>query len=94
MKQLIFNTSPVVLYIGIYFGQTDTRLKEIMQTVHDDGHEGVQRTLHRLRRDFHFPNMRKLVQDLVRSCVVCQWHKSEHLHPTGLLLPLPIPQGV
>ena len=49
----------------------DTRLKEIMQTVHDDGHEGVQRTLHRLRRDFHFPNMRKLVQDLVRSCVVC-----------------------
>jgi len=25
MKQLIFNTSPVVLYIGIYFGQTDTK---------------------------------------------------------------------
>jgi hypothetical protein len=26
-------------------------------TVHNDGHEGVQRTLHRLHRDFHFPAM-------------------------------------
>ena len=46
--------------------------------VHEDGHEGVQRTLHRLRRDFHFPNMKQLVQDLVRTCVVCQWYKLEH----------------
>ena len=65
-----------------------------MAAVHDDGHEGVQRTLHRLRRDFHIPNMKQLVQDWVRDCVVCQRYKSEHLNPAGLLLPLPIPQGV
>jgi hypothetical protein len=67
---------------------------EIMATVHEDGHEGVQRTLHRLRRDFRFPNMKHLVQDLVRACSTCQRYKLEHLHPAGLLLPLPIPQGV
>ena len=38
--------------------------------------------------------MKQLVQDLVRACAVCQCYKSEHLHPVGLLLPLPVPQGV
>jgi transposase InsO family protein len=40
--------------------------------------------------------MKSLVQDMVRACAVCQRYKSEHLHPEGLLLPLPlpVPQGV
>jgi hypothetical protein len=29
--------------------------------------------------------------DLVRACVICQRYKSEHLHPAGLLLPMPVP---
>lgn len=58
-----------------------------MQAVHADGHEGVQRTLHHLRRDFHFPNMKQLVQELVRVCVTCQRYKSENLQLAGLLLP-------
>ncbi|WVZ86017.1 LOW QUALITY PROTEIN: hypothetical protein U9M48_032864 [Paspalum notatum var. saurae] len=67
---------------------------EIPGAVHEDGHEGVQRTPHRLRRDFHIPHMKQLVQDRVRTCVVCRRYKSEHPHPAGLLLPLPVPQGV
>ena len=67
---------------------------EIVAAVHDDGHEGVQRTLHRLRRDFHFPQIRRIVQDFVRACVTCQRYKSEHLLPAGLLLPLPVPTVV
>ena len=78
----------------LYIPPASPLVQEIMVVMHEDGHEGVQRTLHRLRRDFHFPNMRQLVQDLVRSCVTCQRYKSEHLHPAGLLLPLPVPQGV
>jgi hypothetical protein len=69
-------------------------LQEILAAVHGDGHEGVQRTLHRLRRDFHFPAMRQVVQEFVRACSTCQRHKSQHLLPAGLLLPLPVPSGV
>ena len=44
-------------------------LQEVLATVHDDNHEGVQRTLHRLRRDFHSPKLRRTVQDYVRACL-------------------------
>jgi hypothetical protein len=43
-------------------------LLEILTVVHEDGHEGVQRTLHRLQRNFHFPDMRRHVQDSVHAC--------------------------
>jgi hypothetical protein len=78
----------------LYIPPASPLVQEIMGAVHEDGHEGVQRTLTRLRRDFHFPNMKQLVQDWVRTCVVCQRYKSEHLHPVGLPLPLSVPQGV
>jgi len=38
--------------------------------------------------------MRRLVQDFVRACATCQRYKSEHLHPAGLLQPLPVPSIV
>lgn len=65
-----------------------------MTAVHEDGHEGVQRTMHRLHRDFHFPNMRRQVQDLVHACNTCQHYKFEHVHSAGLLMPLPVPTAV
>jgi hypothetical protein len=78
----------------LYIPPSSPLLPEIIGAVHADGHEGVQRTLHRLRRDFHFPNMRRCVQDHVRDCATCQRYKSEHLLPAGLLLPLPVPSAV
>jgi hypothetical protein len=78
----------------LYIPPTSPLLAEILNVVHGDGHEGIQRTLHRLRRDFHFPNMKQAVQEMVNRCAVCQRYKSQHLHPAGLLLPLPVPQGV
>jgi hypothetical protein len=85
----------MVQFVGrLYILPASPLVQELMVAVHEDSHEGVQRTLHRLRRDFHFPNMKQLVQDLVRTCAVCQRYKSEHLHPAGLLLPLSVPQGV
>jgi hypothetical protein len=64
----------------LYIPPASPLVQEIIGAVHEEGHEGVQRTLHRLRRDFHFPNMKQLVQDLVHTCVVCQRYKSKHLH--------------
>lgn len=58
---------------------------------HSTGHEGVQKTLHRLRANFHVPHDRRLVQDFVRSCAR---NKSEHLHPAGLLQLLPVPSRI
>ena len=85
----------MVQYGGrLYIPLASPLLQEIVAAVHEDGHEGVQRTLHRLRRDFHFPNMKQAVQDFVHASATCQRYKSEHLHPAGLLLPLPVPQGV
>jgi hypothetical protein len=75
----------------LYIPPDSPLLQEVLTAIHEDSHEGVQRTLHRLRRDFHFPNMKQRVQDAVRTCVVCQQNKSEHLQPAGLLLPLPVP---
>ena len=52
----------MVTYDGrLYIPPASPLLQEIMVAVHADGHEGVQRTVHRLHRDFHFPNMRRLV---------------------------------
>lgn len=78
----------------LYIPPASPLLQEILEALHGDGHEGVQRTLHRLRRDFHSPNFRTVVQDHIRACATCQRFKSDHLHPAGLLLPLPVPTSV
>jgi hypothetical protein len=85
----------LVTYEGrLYVPPTSPLQQKLLAAVHEDGHEGVQRTLHRLRGDFHFPDMHRVVQNFVRACATCQRYKSEHLHPAGLLLPLPIPAAV
>jgi hypothetical protein len=78
----------------IFVPSASPLLQEILVAVHGDGHEGIQRTLHRLRSDFHFPDMRHVVQEFVQVCSICQRNKSEHLLPAGLLLPLPVPMDV
>jgi len=78
----------------LYIPPASPLLQEIVAAVHNDGHEGIHRTLHRLRRDFHFPNMRALVQEFVKACVTCQQYKADHLQPAGLLQPLPVPSAV
>jgi hypothetical protein len=50
--------------------------------------------LQHLRRDFVVDHDRRLVQDLVSACAVCQRNKTEALHPAGLLQPLEVPSQV
>jgi hypothetical protein len=52
---------------------------------HSTGHEGVQKTLHRLRSDFYIPADRALVQSWVRTCTTCQRNKTETCQSAGLL---------
>jgi hypothetical protein len=67
---------------------------QLLEDAHGMGHEGIQKTLHRLRASFYNSHMARLVREFVKSCIVCQRNKSQHLHPAGLLQPLPVPHGV
>jgi hypothetical protein len=73
-----------------YVPQASPSLPAILEAAHGVGHEGVAKTLQRLRLDFHVPDTQAVVQDFIRACATCQCNKSEHLHPAGLLQPLDV----
>jgi len=55
------------------------------------GHFGRDKTLSLTRRSVWWPGMPDAVAEYVRTCVVCQRVKADHLPPAGLLFPLPVP---
>jgi hypothetical protein len=67
---------------------------QVLEQAHGMGHEGIQKALNRLRASFFTPGDNKLVRDIIRGCSVCQQNKTEHLHPTGLLQPLTMPDAI
>jgi hypothetical protein len=78
----------------VYVPATSSLLPTVLQLAHAAGHEGIQRTLQRLRADFFVEGDRCLVTDFVRACATCQRNKTENLHPAGLLQPLEVPAQV
>lgn len=85
----------VVLHAGRVFVPSLLALwPQILTTAHGTGHEGVQKTVHRVRASFFNPQAARLVRDFVKGCVFCQRNKTEHLHPAGLLQPLEVPSSV
>jgi hypothetical protein len=66
----------------------------VLENAHTMGHEGGEKTLYRFRAVFYSPHACHRVRDYVCTCEVCQRNKTEHLHPLGLLQPLPIPHQV
>ena len=60
-------------------------MPDVLQLAHTAGHEGVQKTLQRLRADFALDHDRRTVSDFVRACSTCQRNKTESLQPAGLL---------
>jgi hypothetical protein len=69
----------------IYVPASSLLVEELLATAHDAGHEGTQKTLHRLHVDFFVSGARTIIRDFVRGCATCQKNKTEHLHPAGLL---------
>jgi hypothetical protein len=61
----------------------------VLEQAHTMRHEGNEKTLNRFRAMFYSPHARRHGRDYIQSCEVCQCSKTEHLHPTGLLQPLP-----
>ena len=75
----------------LYVPDHDDLHHQALSLAHSTGHEGVQKTLHRLRADFYILGDRALVQDWVRNCTTCQRNKMETLQLAGLLQPLEVP---
>lgn len=67
---------------------------QVLTLAHSAGHEGVQKTLHRLHIDFYIPGDGAMVRDWVWSCVTCQRNKTDTLRPAGLLQLLDAPSQV
>ncbi|WVZ58364.1 hypothetical protein U9M48_008643 [Paspalum notatum var. saurae] len=85
----------LLLFRGCAFVPDDSALwPRILVAVHDAGHEGSEKTLHRLRASFYHAHAHRRVREFVHSCSVCQRIKIEHLHPAGLLQPLPVPSAI
>jgi len=85
----------LVLHNGHVFVPSSSSLwPQLLDTAHGVGHEGAQKTLHRLRASFFNPHAARLVRDYIKGCAVCQRNKTEHLHPAGLLQPLEVPSSV
>jgi hypothetical protein len=85
----------LVLHGGrIFVPATPALWPDILATAHGAGHEGIQKTLHRLRASFYNPQAARMVREYIKGCAVCQRNKSEHLHPAGLLQPLPVTHTV
>jgi hypothetical protein len=78
----------------VYVPTSSASLQAILDNEHGAGHEGTEKTLHRVRADFHIPSTRALVHEFMRACAICQRNKSDHLHPAGLLQPLEVPSPI
>jgi hypothetical protein len=58
---------------------------QVLLLAHTAGHEGIQKTLHRLQANFYIPSDTTLVRDFVHSNNTCQRNKTKTLQPAGLL---------
>jgi hypothetical protein len=67
---------------------------QVLEHVHTMGHDGSEKTLHHIRAAFYNPSAHRRVREFVHGCSVCQRNKMEHLHSTGLLQPLLVPDQV
>lgn len=78
----------------IYMREDSPLIPTIISEIHGSTHEGYHKTMHRIRSIFYWKGMRSHIRQFIRQCHTCQRHKSEHLTPSGLLQPLPVPTQI
>jgi hypothetical protein len=78
----------------IWVGSNSALQTKLIASFHSStlgGHSGIQPTYQRLKKMFHWQEMRQDVESFVKHCQVCQQAKQELCKYPGLLHPLPIP---
>jgi hypothetical protein len=78
----------------VYIPSNSDLIQQILQISHTGGHEGIQKTLHRLRAHFYVHRDQHIINKFVSAYTICQQNKTQSLHPVGLLQPLPVPSRV
>jgi hypothetical protein len=61
-----------------------------MHNVPYAGRPGYQKTVAAIKSHYFWLGMKKEIAEYIARCMECQKVKYEHMHPTGLLQPLPI----
>lgn len=85
---LFFNTKPYI--------HSPTKQRKYVRQVHESrigGHMGRAKTLAQAQQGYAFPGMKKLVEEVVDNCDVCNRAKVRRHKPYGLLEPLPAPKA-
>lgn len=77
----------------IWVGHNSTAQHSIIQALHASpvgGHSGIYPTYVKIKNLFAWPGLKKMVQDFVTQCTICQQAKTEKVKYPGLQ-PLPVP---
>jgi hypothetical protein len=56
------------------------------------GHQGYQKTIAAIKKQYYWPGMKNEVVYFISKCLECLKVKVEHKHPTSFLHPFPIPE--
>jgi hypothetical protein len=80
----------------IYIGENSALKTKLIFVLHGSvvgGHFGILATYHMISKLFRWKGLKSDVEQFMKQCFICQQAKSERIHPSGLLQPLPIPLG-
>jgi hypothetical protein len=84
----------LIYYKGWIFLVPGSALKaKILHACHNSpvaGHQGISKTYRQLRERFAWKGLKEDVMNNVKEFTTCQENKDGHMHPAGLLQPLPI----
>ena len=83
-----------ILYLGLVY--VPTRLREaLVKDIHEapaHGHQGIDKTIERITRNYYFPGLRRTVQRIISQCDLCIRSKASRHAPYGHLQALPAPE--
>lgn len=82
--------------VKIVVGQKGELRAKLVKFIHDsyvDGHAGIQNSYKRLKENFYWFGMKRMVKKVVDKCNICRQAKVEKVIYPGLLQPLSVPSG-
>jgi hypothetical protein len=86
----------IFVYKGKVYVLNSNELKNVvlkeMYNVSYVRNKGYQKTIGAVRSQYFWPGMKKEVANYIAKCLECQKMNTEHMHPIGMLHPLPIPE--